>query len=49
MSRESLRFLSGMVGVTDRQKIYYIIKEATGYSDQDKAIRVILKDPMTGA
>jgi hypothetical protein len=47
-TRESSRFLSGLVAVIDRNKIFYTIEQAAGYTDEDRAIRVILRDPQTG-
>jgi hypothetical protein len=47
VNRESSRFLSGLVAVTERNKIFYTIEQSAGYCEQDRAIRVILRDPLT--
>lgn len=47
MNRESSRFLSGLVAVSDRNKIFYTIEKSCGYTDNDKAIRIILRDPLS--
>ena len=47
IAQESSRFLAGLVAVTDKNKLFYTIEETAGYSSQDRALRVILKDPLT--
>ena len=49
ITKESSRFLSGLVAVTEKNKLFYTLEQSTGYSEQDRAFRFILRDPLTGA
>ena len=48
ITKESSRFLSGLVAVTEKNKLFYTLEQCTGYSEQDRALRFILRDPLTG-
>ena len=35
--------------MTEKNKLFYTLEQCTGYSEQDRALRFILRDPLTGA
>ena len=43
--RESSRFLAGFLQVTERVKVFFTIEASTGYTEQERAYRVIVREP----
>jgi hypothetical protein len=45
--RESSRVLAGFLPVSDRLKLFYTLASSAGYTEQERAYRLTVKEPKT--
>jgi hypothetical protein len=44
----SSRFLAGILPIKEDVKLFYMIQTSTGYTEQQRAMRIVFQDPSNG-